>query len=183
MREAAVPFQKLKSIRVVLLDVDGILTDGRILLGNAADGSTFEMKSFHAHDGQGLIFAGKLGYEVGLVTSRESPLVARRAQELGIRHVFQNARDKAAVVKKFLADQRYKPEEFLFMGDDLLDLPVLLFAGFSATVPGAPREIRDRVDYVTDLPGGSGAVREVLELLFKVQGKWSGLLREFSEKI
>lgn len=180
MKEAAVPCKKLKSIRLILLDVDGILTDGRIIIGSDENGRTIESKAFHAHDGQGLIFAGKLGFEVGLVTSRASPVVTRRAGELGIRHVFQNVKDKAPAVKKFLAEHRFKTNELLYMGDDLLDLPVLLFAGFSATVPEAPRDIRDRVDYVTDLPAGLGAVREVLDMLFKVQGKWPGLMKQFS---
>lgn len=181
MRPSSVPYQKLKAIRAILLDVDGILTDGRIILGEDSGGKLFEMKSFHALDGQGLIFARQMGLEVGLVTSRSSRLVERRAEELGIPNVFQNAKDKLPVVKGFLSERRYRPAEFLYMGDDFLDLPVLEIAGFSATVPEASRDIRARVDYVTDLPGGFGAVREVLDMLFKVQGKWPALLRRFSK--
>lgn len=176
MKPAAVPCQKLKKIRVILLDVDGILTDGRIYLGEGPGGALFEFKAFHALDGQGLIYAKQMGFEVGLVTSRESRIVSRRAKELGIPHVFQNVRDKLPCVKKFLSANRYRPDQLLYMGDDFLDLPVLQYAGFSATVPDSPREIRSRVDYVTDTQGGHGAVREVLEMLFKIQGKWPAFL-------
>ncbi len=179
MKPAAVPYKKLKSIRLILLDVDGILTDGRIYLGSGPSGDLFEMKAFHALDGHGLILASRLGYEVGLVTSRDSALVSRRARELGIPHVFQNIKDKWPVVRQFLARRHFKPRELLFMGDDLMDLPVLTAAGFSATVPEAPQEVRSRVDYVTDASGGLGAVREVMELLFKAQGKWSRLVSSF----
>lgn len=181
MRPAALPYEKLKRVRVILLDVDGILTNGRIYIGQAPRGELFEFKAFHAFDGQGLIFAKDLGYEVGLVTSRESYIVAQRALELGIPNVFQNVKEKLPCVKKFLAERKYSFDQLLYMGDDLLDLPVLLKAGFSATVPGAPLNIRSEVDYVTDLAGGDGAVREVLEMLFKVQGKWPALLRKFTK--
>lgn len=176
---AAVPYQKLKKIRAVFFDVDGILTDGRIILGADSSGRMIECKSFYALDGQGLIFARQLGFHVGLLTSRESKIVAKRAQELGIQTVFQNARDKLPVMKNFLKKNHYRADELLYMGDDLLDLPVLRTAGFSATTPDAPLVIRQNVDYVTDRPGGAGAVREVLELLFKVHGKWKGLVARF----
>ena len=181
MRQAAVPYRKLQNIRVVMLDVDGILTDGRIVLESESGvgGGMSESKAFHALDGQGLIFARQLGFHVGLVTSRESRIVSRRAEELGIPTVFQNVKEKLPVVKKFLKERRYRHEHLLYMGDDFLDLPVLRFAGFSATVPESPRIIRENVDYVTDRPGGFGAVREVLEMLFKIQGRWPELVGRF----
>lgn len=178
--QASVPWKKLKRIRLILLDVDGILTDGRIYIGTGPAGSLLELKAFHAHDGQGLVFAGEMGFVTGLVTSRASELVVQRAKELRIPHVFQNVKDKRTAVRAFLKENGYKPEHLLYMGDDFVDLPVLLDAGFSVSVPGAPLEIRRRVDYVTDARGGRGAVREVLEMLFKVQGKWAGLVKKYT---
>lgn len=180
LRPAAVPYEKLKNIRVILLDVDGILTDGKIHLGVTDDGRVIDSKSFHAHDGQGLIFASRMGFEIGLVTSRKSKLVQYRAAELGIPHVYQNVKEKWPVVRKILSDLGLKRGQMLYMGDDFPDLPVLINAGFSATVPEAPREIRERVDYITDLGGGCGAVREVLEMLFKANGKWNSLVSKYT---
>ncbi|OGH61439.1 MAG: hypothetical protein A3G34_05510 [Candidatus Lindowbacteria bacterium RIFCSPLOWO2_12_FULL_62_27] len=179
MGAGAVPYEKLKKIRACLFDVDGVLTDGRILLGEGPEGALHEHKAFHARDGQGLILASDAGLEVGLVTSRASAIVERRARELRIGHVFQNVKDKLQCVRGFLSGRGLRFEQLLYMGDDLPDLPVLDRAGFSATVPEAPREIRAGADYVTDLPGGSGAVREVLDLLFRTQGRWPKILKKY----
>lgn len=175
MKKHEPPYGKLKQIRVVLLDVDGILTDGRIVL--MADGS--EIKSFHAHDGQGLMSVLHMGYEVALISSRASKVVAARAKELGINNVFQGVTDKLKTAKKFVEDHKYKLDECLYMGDDLQDLPLLRAAGFSATVPEAPEVVQECVDHVTRRGGGRGAVREVIELMLKIQGKWSGLVEEY----
>ena len=171
---AAVPYEKLARIRMIFLDVDGVLTDGQLTLTSADSGDLAESKSFNAHDGQGLIAAAQMGYEIGIVTSRKSELVSRRALELGIKCVLQNVKEKLPAVKAHLKSRRRKFSELLYIGDDLLDIPVLESAGFSATVPEAPLPVRRCVDYVTDLSAGRGAVREVLEMLFKIQGKWAG---------
>lgn len=170
------PYLKLKQIRVILLDVDGILTDGRINL--TADGG--EIKSFHAHDGQGLMSVLHMGYEVALISSRTSKVVAARAKDLGIGNVFQGVTDKLKIAKKFIEEHKYKFEECLYMGDDLQDMPLLRTAGFSATVPGAPEVVQEAVDHVTRRAGGRGAAREVMDMMLKIQGKWSGLVEEYS---
>lgn len=177
MKKNEPPYVKLKHIRVILLDVDGVLTDGRIIL--AADGD--EIKSFHAHDGQGLMAALHMGYEVGLFSSRVSKVAEARARELGIVNVFQGVTDKLKAGKKFVEDHKYKLDECLYMGDDLQDLALLKSVGFSATVPAASEVLQESVDYVTRRDGGWGAVREVIEMMLKIQGKWAGLVEDYSK--
>lgn len=152
-------------VRCLLLDVDGVLTDGTIFIHD--DGS--ETKAFNIYDGHGVRMLLANGIRVGLITGRSSSVVAHRARDLGIRDVFQDVRDKLAVLTDLLARYELTLEEIAYVGDDVIDLPVLEKVGFAISVPGAPAIVRKKAHWVTQKPGGHGAVREVCDYLLDVR--------------
>lgn len=158
----------LKKIKLLLLDVDGILTDGRITY--SSDGT--ETKSFDVKDGHGLKMLQRAGIDVGIITGRESSVVERRAQELGINILYQGAKDKLIPFREILEKFSISEDEIAYVGDDIVDLPILLRVGFSATVADALPEVVARVDYVTERAGGQSAVREICDLILKEAGLW-----------
>lgn len=164
--------RKAARIRLMLFDVDGVLTDGRILMH--ADGS--ESKEFSIRDGTGLVWAQRAGLATGLLSARQSRATTARAAQLGIRIVRQQSGDKLQIFRELLREERLSEEEVAFMGDDLLDLPVLSRVGLSAAPSDAASDVRTRVDWVSALPGGRGAARELVELVLRAQGRWDGLL-------
>ncbi len=167
---------RIEAIRVLLLDVDGVLTDGRIVL----HGVRGEAKSFDVRDGQGIRLAMEFGgMRVGLLTARRSMIVERRARELGIKDVIQGAKDKKTAFESCCREQGWEAKQVAFMGDDLIDLPVLKRAGLALAPADAVEEVRQRADYVTAREGGRGAVREAIELILKIQGKWESILRGY----
>jgi len=168
---------KIRRIRLLLLDVDGVLTDGGILYF----GESLEGKRFHVRDGAGIKLAQHAGLEVGILTGRASEVVARRAEELGISRILQGSLDKAGGVDILLADARYAPGEVGFVGDDVLDLAAMRKVGFRACPADAHDSVRQRADYVCRRPGGQGAVREVIDLLLGVQGKLERIERTYWE--
>jgi len=170
-----VDLQKLKSIKVLILDVDGVLTDGRVIYTDSGE----EIKRFDVRDGHGLKLLMRSGIEVILLTGRESKVVLHRARDLGIEHVYQKALNKIEVYKTILADRSLEDKDVGFVGDDLIDLPVLRKVGFSAAVPDAVQEVKEIVDYITTKRGGEGAVREICELLLKAQNKWEALTAKY----
>ncbi len=167
--------ERAKKIRLLLLDVDGILTDARIIV----DASGQEIKHFCVVDGMGIKLLQKAGIEVGLLSSRRSPPVSHRAKELGIDLIVQGELDKKALYEEILREKGLTDEEVAYMGDDWVDLPVLKRVGLALSVPGAWPPVKDYVHYVTQRPGGHGAVREVCDLLLKAQGKWEEILACF----
>jgi 3-deoxy-D-manno-octulosonate 8-phosphate phosphatase (KDO 8-P phosphatase) len=160
----------------LICDVDGVLTDGGILL--ADDGT--EIKQFNAHDGAGIHLLVQAGFQVAFLTGRESGAVSRRARELGVQHVRQGATDKVPVYEGLLAAMGVSDAEVCYVGDDLPDLPPMRRAGYSAAPADAREEVRAAASYVTHAPGGRGAVREVIERILKTQGKWAGILSRYS---
>lgn len=163
--------KNLSKIRLLLLDVDGIMTDGRIQY----DTHGGEIKSFDVKDGHGLKLLMRAGIRVGIITGRHSSIVQRRAEELGIEIVYQGAKNKLMPYEEILNTHGFREEEVAYMGDDLVDLPVLLRVGFSATVADAVDEVKQRVDYVASRGGGRSAVREVCEVLLKGAGLWQAV--------
>jgi 3-deoxy-D-manno-octulosonate 8-phosphate phosphatase (KDO 8-P phosphatase) len=159
-------------IRLLLFDVDGVLTDGRILLH--ADGS--ESKQFSIRDGTGIVWAQRAGIAAGLLSARQSPATAVRALQLGIRIVRQQAGDKLEMYRELLKEAGLEDAEVAFMGDDVLDLPVLSRVGLSAAPADASSHVVERVDWVSSRVGGDGAARELIELILRAQGKWAPLL-------
>ena len=162
---------------MLLLDVDGVLTDGRIIL----DDRGVETKQFHVRDGQGISLLMRAGIEVGLITARSSPIVRQRAKELGISLVRQGVRDKLAAYHEIKNSRGLSDRQVAYVGDDVLDLGILRTAGLAVAVADGALEARSAADWVTAAAGGAGAVREVAELLLKSQKKWSGLIAKLVE--
>lgn len=158
----------LAKIKLLLLDVDGVLTDGRIIYDNQGN----ELKAFDVKDGHGLKLLQRAGIEIGIITGRKSDLVARRAAELGISILYQGALRKLDPYLEILQDHGLSDEQIAYVGDDLIDLPILRRVGFSATVSDAHPDVLPLVDHVTQRPGGRGAVREICDLLLKGGGHW-----------
>lgn len=160
-------------IRLLLMDVDGVLTDGSIWLLSWPDGTAQEIKGFSAYDGAGLKLARSAGLRTGIITGRSSPATTRRAKEANIEFVYQNRPEKLAAYKKILRRARVTDSEVAYVGDDLPDLPVMTRVGFAIAVANAAPEVKSVAHYVTRRSGGDGAVREVIELVLKAQGKWA----------
>ena len=169
---AAALARRAARIRLVGLDVDGVLTDGRLYFG--ARGETF--KAFDVRDGLGIQFLRAAGIGVAIVTGRNSPIVAARARDLGIAHVLQGQRDKHASLQRLLADTDLTAADCAFMGDDWPDLAVLGSVGLATTVADAPEEVRQRVHWVAPSSGGRGAVRDLATLLLRAQGRFDAML-------
>ncbi|HET6465099.1 MAG TPA: HAD-IIIA family hydrolase [Nitrospiria bacterium] len=153
--------EKARRIEFLLLDVDGVMTDGTIYID--ADGR--ETKAFNIYDGSGIHMIRKAGVRVGIITGRQSAIVDYRAQELGIAEVHQRVLDKIKVYDELLRKYDLKDFQMAYIGDDMIDLPILERAGLSVAVPNAHPDVKKRVDWVTQKAGGSGAVREVTDLL------------------
>lgn len=159
---------KARAIKLLLLDVDGVLTDGRIIL----DDRGVESKHFDVRDGQGIVLLMRAGIEVGLITARNSKAVRYRAKELGLRIVRQGIQNKATTYGEIRRQSGLADRQIAYIGDDIGDVEILRRVGLAVTVKDGWEEIFRSVDYVTERPGGRGAVREVAELLLKAQNKW-----------
>lgn len=165
----------LKKIQLLAMDVDGVLTDGTLTIN--ADGS--ESKFFNSLDGHGLRMWQRAGLKVALISGRQSPPTQLRAEQLGIEYVFQDCHFKLPVVEKLLEQIDLAPENVAYIGDDLPDLPVMRYVGFGVAVANAVDEVKRYADYVTSRPGGSGAVREVVEYILKGTGIWRTLMERY----
>lgn len=166
---------RLQQIRLVVLDCDGVLTDGTICIN--ADGS--EAKTFHVHDGCGVKYLQRAGLKTAILSGRTAAAVAHRAKELGIKHVLQGYKTKLEGLKELLRKTRLEAEAVCYVGDDLPDLPVLRAVGFGVAVANARAEVRKAADYVTRARGGNGAVRELAEMILKAQAKWGGIMDRY----
>jgi len=167
--------ERLEKIRLLLLDVDGVLTDGRIVY----DHNGVESKSFDVKDGHGIKLLQRAGIAVGIITGRQSDVVRLRAKELGIEILYQGALDKLLPYGEILESQKLTDEQVAYMGDDVVDLPILKRVGFSATVADAVSDVKPYVHYVTRRKGGRSAVREVCDLLLKESGRWDGVTERY----
>jgi 3-deoxy-D-manno-octulosonate 8-phosphate phosphatase (KDO 8-P phosphatase) len=163
---------RCSALRLVLTDVDGVLTDGTILV--LPDGR--EAKSFHIRDGLGVVLAQRAGLRVGVLSGRASESLTARARELGMEVVRQGVADKAAALAEILREQGLRAREVAYMGDDVNDLAVLTEVGLSAAPADAPFEVRSQAFMVTDARGGQGCFREFLEAILKARGQWEPLL-------
>jgi 3-deoxy-D-manno-octulosonate 8-phosphate phosphatase (KDO 8-P phosphatase) len=171
---------KAKKIRLLILDVDGVMTDGRIILTGDRIGSFFfESKAFDVRDGHGIKLCQREGIEVAIVTGRKSHVVKMRAKELNIKHVYQKALDKEEAVSRLLEKTGNAPEEAAYVGDDLIDIPALKSVGLAAAVSDAVPEVKQHAHIITENRGGRGAVREVCEFILKAQGLWNGVLSRY----
>jgi 3-deoxy-D-manno-octulosonate 8-phosphate phosphatase (KDO 8-P phosphatase) len=167
--------ERARRVKLMLFDVDGVLTDGNLWYSPAGE----EMKSFHSFDGLGLKLLAQSGVRIALLSGRSSPAVAIRAAELGVEHVLQGVEEKRPRYEAFLEQVALAPRDVGFMGDDLVDVPVLLRCGFACTVQEAPEEVRKRVHYVAAAPAGGGAAREVCEYIMRAQGTLARVLQPY----
>ena len=169
--------RRASRVKLLLMDCDGVLTDGRITLLENGE----EEKSFHTRDGHGLVLLHRAGLQSGIISGRTSSAVERRARDLGIRHVRQGTWDKIKDFAEVIAAAGGIAEnEIAYIGDDVTDIPLMLRCGLAVAVSDATEETRAAAHYVTTLPGGFGAVREVCELILKAQGRWTDLMRRYT---
>ncbi|MBE6368488.1 MAG: HAD-IIIA family hydrolase [Lentisphaerae bacterium] len=168
--------ERWQKIRAVVLDIDGILTDGRIGYGT---GSPEEIKFFNVRDGHGIKLAMRSGLLVGVLSGRKSAANARRAEELGLSFVYENKKDKLTAFNELLQEYDLQADECLYMGDDTIDLPVMRLAGIAVTVADAMPYMDTAADFRTERCAGQGAVREVIDLLLMRSGKWAEVMKRY----
>jgi len=171
IRSKKIVLEKARLIKLILLDVDGVLTNGDITYGKLNDEEDpVEIKTFDVHDGYGIVQAFEKGLAVGIITARNSKVVQIRAKELGIKDVYQGSFNKTEAYEDIKKKRKVNDSEVAYMGDDLFDLPVLQKVGLSSAPSTARPEVKRKVDYITIAPGGKGAVREFIDLIFKSKG-------------
>lgn len=165
-------YAKIRQIRLVGFDVDGVLTDGKLYF----DDQGVESKAFNVKDGLGLVHLLNQGIEVAIITGRSSPIVTQRMANLGIKYVYQGQSDKMAALEDILADTHLKPEQVAYLGDDLPDLPLIERVGLGCAVADAVEPLKASADWLSQSPGGHGAARELADLILTVQGSMDEVL-------
>ncbi len=170
-------FSRIRKIKFLILDVDGVLTNGGIILDNEGN----EFKSFHVRDGHGIKMLIRQGINVAIITGRHSKVVERRSHELGIKEVYQKCYDKRVAYREIKNKYGLSDEEIAFVGDDIVDIPILVRAGFSAVVADAESDAKRFAHYITEKRGGHGAVREVTDLILKAKGLWEKIIDDYSQ--
>ncbi len=170
---------RAKRIKLVLMDVDGVLTDGRIYHLPRAGGGMYETKGFHSRDGLGIRLAHHAGLKTGIITGRSSPVIEYRVKELGIHFLQQNALEKLEPYERIRHAAQVEDAEVCYVGDDIVDLPLLKCVGLAVCVADGDEFLRRHVHYWTRRRGGAGAVRETIELILTAQGKWEGIQKSY----
>ena len=205
MAKAQSPKLRAKKIKLLLFDVDGVLTDGKLFIFPAPAGAQqttqdhaakhggqggfglvsqtmIEAKGFHAHDGTAISLARLAGIKTGLITKRISDTVALRARDLKLEHVHQGIQDKLTVFKEILQQEQLRADQAAFVGDDVIDLPVMRNCGLAIAVANARSEVKQEAHYVTPHSGGDGALRDAVEYVLKAQGKWKKVVDEYTSE-
>jgi 3-deoxy-D-manno-octulosonate 8-phosphate phosphatase (KDO 8-P phosphatase) len=167
--------KKFEKISHLILDVDGVLTDGRIIMDDKGQ----ELKQFDVKDGHGLKMLLRSGFQIMFLTGRTSRVVAQRAQDLGIKDVYQGAKNKVKIFEDILQAKGISPRTVAYMGDDIVDVPLFKRVGLSIAVANACHEALKAADYVTEKEGGRGAVREVCDMILHLQGKWAEVILQY----
>lgn len=167
--------KKADNIKLAVFDVDGVLTDGKLILGENGN----EYKSFHVRDGHGLVMLLETGCKIAVITARSSNIVAERMASLGIKYVYQGEKDKGARLLKLIDELKLEPKQVAYVGDDVIDLPAMTKVGLPIAVADAHIEVKNFADWVTENRGGQGAVREVCELIMKAQGKFEDKIKSY----
>lgn len=168
--------KKAQKIKLLLLDVDGVLTDGRIIYDSRGGDSKF----FDVHDGLGVHILQRCGIKTILITAKGSKAIKPRARDMGVEEVFENISPKSAILSKILRKYKVTADEVCFVGDDLVDLGLMKIVGFPVAVFNAAWDIKKSASYITRRQGGRGAVREVAELILKSQGKWERVIKYYA---
>ena len=167
--------QRASKIRLVLFDVDGVLTDGRLFFSDSGD----EGKSFHARDGLGINLLQQTGVAVGIITARQSELVAHRARDLKIQHLFQGRKEKFPAYRELCESLELSSSEVAFVGDDVVDLPIMLDVGLAVTVPQGHKLVKQHAHWTSPSEGGAGAARDVCELIMYSQNTYDDVMQQF----
>src|SRR5439155_4153016 len=171
---------RAKKIKIILFDVDGVMTDGNIfLLPNVSGGPPVEAKGFHAHDGVGISLARVGGIKVGIITRRSSETVAIRGRDLKLDYVEQGSMDKLATLQQILKKEGFSEKEACFVGDDIVDLPVMRRCGLAIAVPNARIEVKKEAHYITKRAGGEGAARDAVEYILRAQGRLEQAIEKY----
>jgi len=178
-KSKAAVLRRARKIHLLLLDVDGVLSDGSIYYLVGSDGKPREIKAFNSLDGAGIRLAQRAGLRTGIITGRKSPAVAFRARELEMNYLEMDAFKKLPAYEKIRRSSRLRDDQICYVGDDLTDVPLFNLVGLAVATPNGHAEARKRAHYVTRVPGGHGAVREVIDLLLRAQGKYDELLSGF----
>ena len=171
--------QLASRIRLLLMDVDGVLTDGKLYNVPGPDGKMAETKGFDSQDGISLQWCARLGITTGLISGRVSPATVERATQCKFKYIYQGHTEKIPILQEILADARIDPHEVAYIGDDFTDVVVMRRVGLAIATANARPEVKPIAHYVTDAPGGTGAVREVIEMILKAQDKWDEILRHY----
>ncbi|HEX2548347.1 MAG TPA: HAD-IIIA family hydrolase [Gammaproteobacteria bacterium] len=169
---------KAKDIRLVIFDVDGVLTAGVL----SYDHQGIESKHFHVHDGQGMKFLKKSGVEIAIITTCQSEIIKRRMQDLGVTHTYQGHFDKLPAYEDVKQKLNLQDNQIAYVGDDLPDLPMLLRVGLAVTVANAPKIIQDNVHWITKAKGGKGAAREVCDFIMQAQGTYQTMINSYLQR-
>ncbi len=167
--------KRLQNIKLLVLDVDGVMTDGGLTIGD--DGQ--EYKTFHSHDGLGMKLLKASGVELAIITGRTSNVVKKRAESTGVAHFYQGAEDKLVAFNALMEASGLQANQCAFMGDDVVDLPPMLKCGLAIAVPASPALVLRHAHYITNKMGGHGAVREVCEMIMQAQGTFDGQMAQF----
>jgi 3-deoxy-D-manno-octulosonate 8-phosphate phosphatase (KDO 8-P phosphatase) len=167
--------ERAKRVRLLILDIDGVMTDGRIIYSVYGD----ELKFFDVQDGLGITLLNMAGIKSVIITAKKSRIVKLRGRDLKVAKTYQGYADKVAAFNKILRRFRVSPDEVCFIGDDLIDLPVLIRVGFAVAVPNALDEVKSNAHYITSKPGGRGAVREICDIILKAQSKWDVVTEKY----
>lgn len=162
-------------IKMIIMDVDGVLTDGSITIGD----STEESKTFNIKDGMGIVLALKAGIRIVFLSGRYSKALAQRAKEVGVTEIHHNATDKFAILEKILKENGLKKEDLAYIGDDINDIPVMKHVGFPCAVNDAVGDVKSAARYISSLAGGKGAVREIIEKILKSDGRYEKAVESF----
>jgi 3-deoxy-D-manno-octulosonate 8-phosphate phosphatase (KDO 8-P phosphatase) len=192
MAKKLTAFARARKIKLLLFDVDGVLTDGKLYFlpermqagesqrtAQHTAQSQIEIKGFHAHDGASISLARIGGIETGLITKRSSDTVALRARDLKLEYIYQGVDDKRACFDAIIQKAGLQPEQAAFVGDDVIDLPAMRAGGFAVAVKNARAEVKKEAHYVTPHAGGEGALRDAVEFILKAQGKWKRVVEEY----
>ncbi len=170
-------------IRLLLMDVDGVLTDGKLYNVPGPDGNMVETKGFDSQDGIALQWLARLGIPAGLISGRVSPATIERARQCKFKYVYQGHTEKIPIIDEILADAKVDPAEVAYIGDDLTDVVVMRRVGLAIATANARPEVKAIAHHVTSVAGGQGAVREVIELLLRAQGRWSEILKHYEIQV
>lgn len=171
--------ERARKIKLILMDVDGVWTEGKLFYVPGPDGQMVEAKAFNTQDGMGLRWAHGAGLKTGLISGRESPGVTHRAKMLGVTYIYQDYLEKIPPYEEICRDAGVGDDEVAYLGDDLTDLPLIHRVGLGVAVANARHEVKGEADYTTGARGGDGAIREVVELVMKSQGTWRAVLEKY----